>query len=144
MEIHEFLDATREVILDRGWTTGPAGWMTRGPVCVEGGMRQALRIHGPDNEDCVHLTLLDAMQNHPGYAAMQNYLGLGVEQLWGWNDEATEEQVLDALEQCANLHRMGNIGDPLREIEYEPLEAPAVEPVTVPDTPAPLREPVPA
>lgn len=36
--------------------------------------------------------------------------------------------------------QMGNIGDNPREIEFEPL----TEPATVPATPAPAREPVPA
>lgn len=41
--------------------------------------------------------------------------------------------------------RDGDIGEPLRKIEFEPMpeEAPVEEPA-VPATPAPAREPVPA
>lgn len=39
---------------------------------------------------------------------------------------------------------MGNIGEPVREVEFEPLTAPSVpEPVTAPET-TPVEEPVPA
>lgn len=37
--------------------------------------------------------------------------------------------------------RNGNIGEPLRHIEFEPLEAPAEEPATEPAPAAPAPEP---
>lgn len=108
MKTSEILNRSADEILGRGWVQGgsaaanddPWGTQTEGaPVCLEGGIIAAMGIKiedfGIPPDDFHHC---------PAYAAVQQYIGFGENDLvFEWNDvpERTAEEVIEVLRACA-------------------------------------------
>lgn len=113
-QIADVLDDAADVIEQRGWTTGLAGWgdgqllvdfdreveefRAGGPLCIEGGICAAAGLVPSE-------VGLDVAEHHPAMRAVFHHLGW-VGDLWQWNDQQDNAQpVLDALRAAAKQQR---------------------------------------
>lgn len=111
MRVSEVLDLAADLIEERGWITGSAGWRVQsGGLCIEGAMAAAmgLRIDAEHDPNEVELSQLHAC---PAYAAVMNYLG-DIEgklpiSLWYWNDHiaGNRDYVVSVLRGAAAFQR---------------------------------------
>lgn len=98
----EVLDLAADKIRERGWTQGLGGWPGWGPddaLCLEGGIMAAL---GYDEETPERL-----YRGCPAFGAVRDYLGLGDDFLFPWNDASgrTQQEVIEVLRAAAAVER---------------------------------------
>ena len=108
MNTSEVLNRAADLIEERGWRQGPAGWDDRegSRLCLEGGILAAI---GSSFES---IDLHEWFMGCPAYAAVANYLempsgrdvpGHDNRAIWRFNDEfgRTQAEVVETLRACA-------------------------------------------
>jgi hypothetical protein len=105
MRTSEVLDKAADLIEERGWRQGGAGWgdTPDAPLCLEGGILAALgrEWHMVGNFTATH----DEFQTCPSYLAVRSYLGMTEvwQDVYDFNDDPdrTAAEVIEVLRACA-------------------------------------------
>ena len=108
MNTSEVLNRAADLIEERGWRQGPAGWDNDqgSRLCLEGGILAALETSFSD------IDLREWFMDCPAYVAVANYLelpsgrdlaGHDNRAIWRFNDDPgrTQSEVVEVLRACA-------------------------------------------
>jgi len=98
----EMLDLAADEIQRRGWTQGPNGWSSTGPVCLEGAIAAVSGVRTVDlGEQVMYSTM--GIEECPAFLAVRDYLGF---RPFAFNDRAESvEDVIAVLRAAAAVER---------------------------------------
>lgn len=129
---------TSQLIRERGWRAGTQVSLA-GKECIATGLFSAACAMDIRDESYVHYIGILVREIAPG--ANLHQVGL----VWAWNDHPSRtEQEVHALLRRLHLKEITafEIGEPLKEVEFEPI--PESAPIEEPAPAEPVKEPQPA
>lgn len=144
------LSRAEEVLHERGWGRSDLFNQENGTVCLLGALAVAYELPLEDDDDgekayeflneTSEVKILEKLiLELYGHTQSES-----VATVWRFNDD--EQHTLDDVISIVRKadQRMGNIGEPVKTVEFEPMPetVPVVEPAA--PAPAPVEEPVPA